>query len=203
MNITLLIAIAGCITGVLSLIIEAASFLSERTHIETGTFSPLENMIHKQVYRDGDDETTVFKCFLNLQMINTGGRYAIIQDVYMIRPGCKGKKTDDMVAYHSVYSRTPWKYCDGKKLPEPDKVHLPAALPSGGIFEACFVFTDMDMPCYHTEDIFLKPVLCIVMADGKMIETPVEAIVARKGALVYTDSAEDKKYSMDTEGVTE
>ena len=105
MNITLIIAIAGCITGVLSLIIEAASFLSGRTHLEVGTFSPLENMIHKKTYLDGDDATTVFKCFLNLQMINTGGRYAIIQDVYMRRPGCKGKKTDDMVAYHGVYSR--------------------------------------------------------------------------------------------------
>ena len=79
MNLTMIIAIIGCVTGVISLLIEAAGFFSERSRVKMGTFDELNNFI----YLNGD----VINCFLNLRVMNTGGKYIIVQDVYMRRPG--------------------------------------------------------------------------------------------------------------------
>lgn len=78
----------------------------------------------------------------------------------------------------------------------------PASIPPGGVFEAVFAFTDFEDDCYRTDEHFLYPALCLVMADGSVREMSVQDILAKDKDFRYVDSAEDKEYSMnlDDEG---
>ena len=53
-----------------------------------------------------------------------------------------------------------------------------------------------------TDEHFLYPALCLVMADGSVREMSVQDILAKDKDFRYVDSAEDKEYSMnlDDEG---
>lgn len=108
MNLTMIIAIIGCVTGVISLLIEAAGFFSERSRVKLGTFDELNNFI----YLNGD----VINCFLNLRVMNTGGKYIIVQDVYMRRPGYDKKTASGIRPPYGAFSATPWKYCNGNPV---------------------------------------------------------------------------------------
>lgn len=191
MDYTMIIAIIGCVTGAASLIIEAAQYFSGKSRLKLDTFDELNNFIYL--------EEDVVHCFLNLRAINTGGKYSIIQDVYMRRPGYgkKGRDGKSGVIYpYGVFSATPWKYCNGCELENPPKVHMPASIPEGNVFEAVFAFTDIDDECYKTEESFLYPVLCVVLADGTVKELPVQAIMHGEHEFNFVNSVEDKRYSM-------
>lgn len=188
MNLTMIIAIIGCVTGVTSLLIEAAGFFSERSRVKLGTFDELNNFI----YLNGD----VINCFLNLRVMNTGGKYIIVQDVYMRRPGYDKKTASGIRPPYGVFSATPWKYCNGDPVETPPKVHLPSSIPAGGVFEAVFAFTDVYDDCYKTDENFIYPSLCVVMADGTVKEISLQTILAKNDSFTFVDSAEDKEYSM-------
>ena len=196
MDYTMIIAIIGCVTGAASLIIEAAQYFSGKSRLKLDTFDELNNFIY--FGKDSFDEN-VIHCFLNLRAINTGGKYSIIQDVYMRRPGYgkKGKDGKSGVIYpYGVFSATPWKYCNGCEMENPPKIHMPASIPEGNVFEAVFAFTDIDDECYKTEESFLHPVLCVVLADGTVRELPVQAIMQGEHEFNFVNSVEDKRYSM-------
>lgn len=74
MGYTFWIAVVGCATGVISLAIEVARYLSERPHIQVRTYDELNNLIYIQ----GD----VVKSYIHLQILNTGTRHILLQDVY-------------------------------------------------------------------------------------------------------------------------
>lgn len=66
MDHTMMIAVIGCVTGVISLFTEAAQFFSGKSRLKSDTFGELNNFIYF-------DEEAVH-CFLNLRAINTGGK---------------------------------------------------------------------------------------------------------------------------------
>ncbi len=191
-DFTVLIAAVGCITGLVSLGIEAARFFSERPHVKLRTFDELNN------YICGTDQGEVVRCYLNLQILNTGDKHLLLQDVYMKRPGTK-KKTGTLVHYSRAFTGMPWKYCDGQEIEEPGQLRLPASIPPGGIFEASLLFVDVPEECYHTEDSFLYPVLCAVFASGRIRELEIQGICTYPDSdLVYCDK-NGKQYSMQPE----
>lgn len=104
MDYTMLIAVIGCVTGIASLLIEAAQFFAGRSKAKFDTFDELNNFIYMEEFVVEDDDRSkagkVVHCFLNLRVMNTGGRHILIQDVYMIRPG--GKKNERKCLY-SLY----------------------------------------------------------------------------------------------------
>ena len=90
MDYTMMIAVIGCVTGVASLLIETAQFIGGRSKARFDTFEsaqPEEDS--QQVCRD-------VHCFLNLRVMNTGGKYILIQDVYMRRLGKKRNERPDV-----------------------------------------------------------------------------------------------------------
>jgi len=91
MDYTMMIAVIGCVTGVASLLIETAQFIGGRSKARFDTFDQLNNFIEdsQQVCRD-------VHCFLNLRVMNTGGKYILIQDVYMRRLGKKRNERPDV-----------------------------------------------------------------------------------------------------------
>lgn len=93
MDYTMIIAIIGCVTGVMSLAIETAQFFANRKHGKFSTFDELNNF----AYIKDKDDLGVVHCCLNLRVMNTGGRHILIQDVYMRRPGSKKNDIKDCV----------------------------------------------------------------------------------------------------------
>ena len=112
------------------------------------------------------------------------------------------KEMKDRMYPYDASERTPWRYCNGRSAELPARIHLPASIPPGGVFEAVFAFTDFEDDCYRTDEHFLYPALCLVMADGSVREMSVQDILAKDKDFRYVDSAEDKEYSMnlDDEG---
>ena len=96
MDYTMMIAVIGCVTGVASLLIETAQFIGGRRKARFDTFDQLNNFIYIESAQPEEDSQQVCRavhCFLNLRVMNTGGKYILIQDVYMRRPG---KKRNEM-----------------------------------------------------------------------------------------------------------
>lgn len=117
----------------------------------------------------------------------------------MRRPGYgkRGKGEKPGIVYpNSVFSETPWKYCDGIEIGRPRKVRMPSGIPEGGVFEAVFAFTDADGECYKTGGSFLYPVLCVALADGTVKELSAQAIAYGNNGFEFVNNAEEKKYSM-------
>lgn len=200
MDYTMLIAVIGCVTGIASLLIEAAQFFAGRSKAKFDTFDELNNFIYMEEFVVEDDDRSeagkVVHCFLNLRVMNTGGRHILIQDVYMIRPGGKKNERKDRAYPYGAYEKTPWKYCNGSEIAMPEKIHLPASIPAGGLFEATFAFADFEAPCYMTDEYFVYPVLCVVMADGSVKEVPIQSILYKSDSFKFVDSVNDKEYSM-------
>lgn len=199
MDYTMMIAVIGCVTGVASLLIETAQFIGGRRKARFDTFDQLNNFIYIESAKPEEDSQQVCRavhCFLNLRVMNTGGKYILIQDVYMRRPGKKRNEMKDRVYPYDAFESTPWRYCNGRSAELPARIHLPASIPPGGVFEAVFAFTDFEDDCYRTDEHFLYPALCAVMADGSVREISVQAILAKDKDFRYVDSAEDREYSM-------
>jgi len=186
MDITSWIAIIGCLTGVSSLCLETARYLSEKPHIQIGTFNELCNMIYIN-----DD---VVKCYLNLRIMNTGDKCILLQDVYMRRPGATRSILKNLVHYNKASSSMPWSTCNGAPIKnKPASIHLPASIPAGGVFEANFLFVDFMQEHYISKDHFVYPTLCIGFSPNKVKEYKIQAI------LTYSDKDEDYWY-VDREG---
>ena len=87
------------------------------------------------------------------------------------------KEMKDRMYPYDAFERTPWRYCNGRSAELPARIHLPASIPPGGVFEAVFAFTDFEDDCYRTDEHFLYPALCLVMADGSVREMSVQDII--------------------------
>ncbi len=192
MDYTMIIAIIGCVTGVMSLAIETAQFFANRKHGKFSTFDELNNF----AYIKDKDDLGVVHCCLNLRVMNTGGRHILIQDVYMRRPGSKKNDIKDCVYPYEIFTKTPWEYCNGIKIEKPSKLRLLVSIPEGGVFEGVFAFTDMLCDCYCTDEPFVYPILCVVMADGSVKELTVQTIMSGDRSFAYVDSPNDNSYSM-------
>ena len=114
----------------------------------------------------------------------------------MRRPGYDKKTASGFRSPYGVFSATPWKYCNGDPVETSPKVHLPSSIPAGGVFEAVFAFTDVYDDCNKTDENFIYPSLCVVMADGTVKEISLQTILAKSDSFTFVDSAEDKEYSM-------
>lgn len=193
MDYTIIIAAIGCVTGVVSLAIEAAQFFASRKYGKFSTFDELNNF----AYIKDRDDLGVVHCCLNLRVMNTGGRHILIQDVYMRRPGSKRRDTKNYVYPYEIFAKTPWEYCNGIKIEKPSKLSIPV----GGVFEGVFAFTDMLCDCYCTDEPFVYPILCVVMADGSVKELTVQTIMSGDRSFAYVDSPGDKTYSMNDDEI--
>ena len=99
MDYTMMIAVIGCVTGVASLLIETAQFIGGRSKARFDTFDQLNNFIYIESAQPEEDSQQVCRdvhCFLNLRVMNTGGKYILIQDVYMRRLGKKRNERPDV-----------------------------------------------------------------------------------------------------------
>lgn len=190
MGYTFWIAVIGCATGIISLAIEVARYLSERPHIQVRTYDELNNL----VYIQGD----VVKSYIHLQILNTGTRHILLQDVYLKRPGAKKSILENLTPLKQVYTQMPWQYCNGNLVTvQPDTGHLPASIPPGGVYECVLLFIDFFRECYDTKDRFLYPTLCIAFAPGIDRELKVQSILtSEKDEFSYVD-ADGNQWSFD------
>jgi len=181
MDITFWIAIIGCLTGIVSLCIECARYLSERPKVDISTFNELNNLIHI----DGD----IVRCYLHLRIINIGRKHILVKDVYMRKPNTAKNIFDNLVHYNRVFASIPWRTRNRIKVREkPQIVPLPVSIPAGGLFEACFVFNDIYKDYYNTEDHFVYTTLLIGFTSNKIKECKIQALVSDvKNEYLYSD----------------
>ena len=171
MDYTLLIAVIGCVTGVISLGLEIVKYISDRPKVVVKTYNELENVFYVSKEQD------IVKAYLHLQILNTGNKHVLLQDVYMKRPGMRKKVLKNLVHYTECYEEMPWETCDGIKLEELQKeLHLPCSIPAGGIFEGVLLFIDTYQSCYEAKEHFVYPVLCVGFVPYAVHETKIQAI---------------------------
>lgn len=188
MEYTFWIAVIGCAIGAVSLGIEIARYLSERPRIQIRTCNELNNITLI--------EGNVVKNYLHLQILNTGTRHTLLQDVYLKRHGAKKNILENMVNVSRAYKYMPWKYCNNQKIADtPDIVHFPASIPPGGVFECVLLFIDVFRECYDTDESFIYPTLCVAFTPSTVREIEVQTILTSSdNEYCYADS-EGRKWS--------
>ncbi len=108
MSITLLVAMIGCLTGILSLGIEFMSYLANKPHFKIDTYNELCNV--------ACINNDVIKCYLHIRIINTGNKPLILQDIYMRRAEATRNILNNLVHYNKALSSVPWTLCNGKPV---------------------------------------------------------------------------------------
>ena len=186
MDLTLWIAVIGCLTGIISLCLEIMRYLSDKPHVQIGTFNELCNMVCIN-----DDAV---KCYLHLRIVNTGNKSLVLQDVYMRRPGTTKNILKNLVHYNKALTGMPWSTRNGMPVKKQQaSIHLPVSIPAGGIFEANFLFVDVLKDCYAIKEHFIFPTLCVGFAPAKIKECKIQAI------LTHCDNTQEYWY-VDTDG---
>lgn len=118
------------------------------------------------------------KSYLHLQILNTGTRHILLQDVYLKRPGAKKNILENLTHVNRAYAQMPWEYCNGNLFTTlADTIHLPVSIPPGGVFKVVLLFIDLFRECYDTDEQFLYPTLYVTFAPGINRKLKVQAIV--------------------------
>lgn len=174
MDFTLPIAILGCITGVLSLVIQFFQYISERPRVYLKTYNELNNIVCRK--------QTAVSCYLHLRVMNAGKKSALIQDIYLRRPKARKNILNNLVHYSRSLSEMPWRSCDNILiLKKPSPVHILASVGPGEIFEVVLEFLDVPHECYNSDSHFLYPTLCVAFAPYKVKEIEIQAILTDEG----------------------
>jgi len=165
------IGVIGGITGIISICVQIAAYNANRMHVKTDTFDELLN----RVYVSEKDD--IVKCYLNLQVINTGNKPFVLQDVYMCRPKISGNTGGEFIHYKKALSKLNWDACNDDKSDRQESIHLPVSVPAGGVFEASFLFVDFMQDCYKSDAVIIQPTLVAYFAPSKIKKCKVQAIL--------------------------
>lgn len=168
------IGIIGGITGIISICVQIATYNANRMHVKTGTFNELQNAVY---ISEKDD---IAKCYLNLQIINTGSKPFVLQDVYMCRPGTNIRAGENLIHYQNALRNLQGaSFKDVKTENGAESVHLPISVPAGGVFEAKFLFIDYLHDCYKSDYQIIQPAILAYFAPSKIKLCKIQAILVR------------------------